>query len=350
MTTDRYRAALIGCGRMGATIDDEVEGRPQQYIPYSHAAGYTEADRVDLVAAADLDAEQLRAARDRYDIPTGYADYREMIDVEKPDIVSVATRPGPHLEMVTYAAAHGVPAIYCEKPLCRTMTEADAMVECCERNDVIFNLGVNRRYIPLYRTVRRRIEAGEIGTPRAIIGHVGAGSTLWSHSHFADLLLFLAGDPAVEWVQAEAGFDASDLDGNRLHEDPPLYMGYVKFANDVRGYLTLAGNTEFEVDGTTGKIRTENNGLDASLRTEHGEWDLLEKSAFDTPAPRSGTLGCIEELVAALDSGRKTSAPVEVAAAGHEICLGWLQSHRSGGTRVELPLEDREFSVDPAGW
>ena len=55
-----YGACLIGCGRMGATIDDEVEGRPDSYLwqPFSHAAAAVACDRTDLVAVADVVAEE----------------------------------------------------------------------------------------------------------------------------------------------------------------------------------------------------------------------------------------------------------------------------------------------------
>ena len=35
-----YRAALVGCSRMGAFIDNEVPDNPSIPLPYSHAAGY----------------------------------------------------------------------------------------------------------------------------------------------------------------------------------------------------------------------------------------------------------------------------------------------------------------------
>jgi predicted dehydrogenase len=338
---------------MGTTIDDEIRGRPNATLPYAHAAGYVEADGVDLVAAADIDEEQLEAARDRYDIPRGYADYREMIETEEPDIVSVATRPGTHAEMVRFAAEAGVPAIYCEKPLCQSMAEADDLVEVCQEHDVAFNLGVNRRYIPLYRTAREMVEDGEVGSRQAIIAQVGAGAALWGHSHAADMLLFLAGDADVEYVQAEADFDESDVDEddeNRLLRDPAISMGFVRFEDGTRGYLTQAGGYEFEVDGEAGKIRTINNGQTATLRQEAGEWDLLEEASFPEVEAKSGTVGCIEELVAALDGKGTTSAPIEVAAAGQEICMGWLASHRRDGARVEVPLDEeaRQLRVDPA--
>ena len=55
-----YRAGLIGCGRMGATIDDEVTGRPhnKRPLPYSHAAAVAACDRTELVAVADVAREK----------------------------------------------------------------------------------------------------------------------------------------------------------------------------------------------------------------------------------------------------------------------------------------------------
>jgi predicted dehydrogenase len=336
---------------MGATIDDEVSdgpGRPP--LPYSHAAGYAAADRVDLVAAADLDEAALAEAQRRYDIPRGYDDYREMVEGEEPDILSVATRPSTHAEMVSFAAEHGVPAVYCEKPLCRSAAEADEMVAVCQRNDVAFNLGVNRRFTPLYRRIRETIRDGDVGRRRAITAHCGASAALWGHSHAADMLLFLAGDADAEVVQAEAEFDPADVADNRLDSDPTVTMGYVRFADGTRGYLTQAEGYEFEVEGEDGAVRTHNNGQTATMRRR--ESGLLTEAPFPEVERRSGTLGCIEELVAALDDGAATSAPVEVAAAGQEVCMGWLASHRRGGERVDLPLEgeDRAFAVDPGEW
>ena len=76
-----YTAALIGCGRMGATIDDEIADRPDSYLwlPYSHAAGYTAVERTDLVAVSDIDGDKVESIRQRYNAAHGYTDYKEMI-------------------------------------------------------------------------------------------------------------------------------------------------------------------------------------------------------------------------------------------------------------------------------
>ncbi len=49
-----YRAAVIGCGRIADTIEDEIEGTPGwQLLPFSHAGAYQACPRTQLVSAAD---------------------------------------------------------------------------------------------------------------------------------------------------------------------------------------------------------------------------------------------------------------------------------------------------------
>ena len=66
MTT--CRAALIGCSRMGAFIDNEMP--PDNHrLPYSHAAGYTACDRTDLIALSDVRQGVMDQAGIRYNVP-----------------------------------------------------------------------------------------------------------------------------------------------------------------------------------------------------------------------------------------------------------------------------------------
>ena len=52
-----YRAALVGCSRMGAFIDNEVpENLEHRPLPYSHAAGYQACERTALIACSGLPA------------------------------------------------------------------------------------------------------------------------------------------------------------------------------------------------------------------------------------------------------------------------------------------------------
>ncbi len=347
-----YRVCLIGCGRMGATIDDEVKDRPHSHLwlPYSHAAGYVATESTELVAVSDVVQEKVEAIQKRYDVPGGYTDYREMIEKEQPDIVSIATRPSPHADMTVFAAEHNVKGIYCEKPLCCCMKEADVMVEACEKHNVKFNYGTQRRYANLYRKMREVIETGEIGNLQCIIAQCGTGAAQWSHTHTSDMIMYLAGDPEVEYVQGTVTAKDDDWDGDNLYTDPGIICGHVRFKNGVHGYIVAGGAYEFEVVGSKGRARTLNNGLGASLWKAKGQWNMQEEVPFPDTKIESGTLRCIEDLVDAIENDRETQGGIHLARRSQEIILGIVESHRRGGIRIPLPMENRDMYVGRKDW
>ena len=132
---DPYRVGLAGCGRMGATIDDEVIARDKEnqirWLPYSHAAVVKACARAQLVAVADPFEDKAETIRARYEVGSAYTDFEEMIRKEELDILCIATRPGPHAEIAVFAAESGVRGIVCEKPLCNSMRQADDMLAAC---------------------------------------------------------------------------------------------------------------------------------------------------------------------------------------------------------------------------
>ena len=193
-----YRAAVIGCSRMGGFIDNEVIGYPKIVPPYSHGAGFYACERTELVACADLRVDVMKKFGERYAVPKEgqYTDYREMIEKEALDIVSVATQPEPRAQIVIYAAEHGVKAIYAEKAMAASMAEAEAMVEAVERNQVAFNLGTNRRWHPGYDRMKTIIANGELGTLKTLIIY-NNGTLFNTASHTFDLILRLNNDQPV---------------------------------------------------------------------------------------------------------------------------------------------------------
>ncbi|MEE3258161.1 MAG: Gfo/Idh/MocA family oxidoreductase, partial [Candidatus Latescibacterota bacterium] len=213
-----YRAALIGCSRMGAFIDNEVT---PDMRPFSHAAGYETCERTDLVACSDLRIDIMGQVGTRYGIPVEkqYADYRELLDREEPDIVSVATQPEHRAEIVIAAAAAGARAIYAEKAFSASLAEADRMVEACTQHGVALNMGTNRRFDPGYDQMKTVIDSGQIGALQNLIIH--QTSALFNGaSHSFDLLQRLNSDAPVAWVQAHLPNGDEVIDGDILREDP----------------------------------------------------------------------------------------------------------------------------------
>jgi predicted dehydrogenase len=340
----RYRAVIIGAGRMAGTIDDEVVDYPACVRPYSHAAGYAAVEDVELTAFADPDQAKVHSLQKRYGVPRGYADYREMIETERPDIVSVATPATLHAEMVVFAAEHGARAIYCEKALCCSLAEADAMAAAVAAHGVKFSTGTLRRWHPGMEQVRRMVEDGRLGQLNSVITY-SVGSVLHSASHFFDLMLYWAGDPEIEWVQGTVLTPGFDPDADRWEEDLDA-TGVVQFASGVRAYLMSTPVwCEFEAIGSTAMARVLNNGLEFQLRRrgELGGYQEYLPAEFPPYERTSPTIRLIQDLVQALDTDGETRQGIRTAVKAEEIAFGLIESHRQNGARVPVPLTRRDF-------
>ena len=342
MTT--YRAALIGCGRIGAFIDNEVADP----YPYSHAAAYEACERANLVAMADQRADVMARAGERYGVPPAhqYTDYREMIAAERPDIVSVATQPEHRAEIVIHAAEHGARAIYAEKAMAASLAEADAMVEAVERNGVAFNMGSNRRWHPGFRVLRSLIADGRYGALRSLTVHCGHGIFNMG-SHAIDLVLMLNGDAPVSWVQFHLSEGADRIEGAVLHADPGG-GGRLQFADGVPAFLLDSGRPfEAEVVCERGIVTTV--GSDWQVREEGGA-DLrgrpvLRPGRFPAFEPGSPAVHLIMDLVQSLDTGAPTRGGVRIAQRNTELIFACLQSHLRDGARTPLPLAGSELRL-----
>ena len=332
---------------MGAFIDNEV---PKERGAYSHAAGYETCSRTELVACSDLRTEVMEQAGLRYGVPKEkqYLDYREMIDREQPEIVSVATQPEHRSEIVVYAAEHGAKAIYAEKAMAASMADADAMVEAVERNGVFFNMGTNRRWDPGYDTMKAVIDSGRIGKLTTLIIH--STSQLFNGgSHSFDLLQRLNSDCPVSWVQAHLPNGDEVIDGERLTEDP-IGHGILQFENGVTAYALNTGRgMEVEAHGEYGTVISRGSEKEWLVREpgckDYRGRDILVDGEFPAFKPDSSTRRLIEDLVHSIESGEAPRGGVRLARANTELIFAFIVSHLRGGARVGLPLGESRYRL-----
>ena len=109
---------------------------------------------------ADADEKGRAEAVKRVQAPKAYADYRQMLDEAKPQIVAICPRClDEHRDMVVAAAERGM-HVYMEKPFARTLAEADEMVAACEKNNVKLAIAHQTRYSPKLQVVREIIDRG----------------------------------------------------------------------------------------------------------------------------------------------------------------------------------------------
>src|SRR5262245_35129575 len=188
-----YRAAVIGCGAIGSSIEDDLRDAAIRIgLPYGHAPAYRASARTTLVAGADVDPDRRRAFAQRWDLPPErlYADYREMLARERPDVVSIATPTPLHAEMAFAAVEAGVRAIFLEKPIASSLADADRIVAACARAGVPLAINHTRRGDQLYRRARRLIAERTIGQLHSLIA-LFSDHLMWTGTHAFDLLNYL---------------------------------------------------------------------------------------------------------------------------------------------------------------
>jgi predicted dehydrogenase len=145
---------------------------------------------------------------------SAYATLEELIDQGGPDALIIATPSGAHAEAAIPALESGV-AVYLEKPIARTLADADAIREAAERTGVACAVGYQWRAVDALGALRAELAR----EPPALLVSRGVDVTQarsWFDddaqsgglvcergSHHIDLQCALAGD--VTTVQAVRG-------------------------------------------------------------------------------------------------------------------------------------------------
>ena len=356
----KYRAAVIGLGRMGSTFDDEIQRGGSVFTPYCHGPAYHGSTLTDLVAGADLHDGQRELFGERWGLSADqlYSDYREMLEKEKPDIVSVCTSARHRAAIVKEVAESGVKAIWAEKPMSLSLAEADEMVEVCRERGVAMAVNCVRRWTPSFVEARRIIDSGELGEILQVTAYAECPLSA-NGSHMLDAVRFVAGGD-VDWV-----FGEMESDEAAASDDDIRGNGYLAFDNGVRAYVrgmdTGAAVWDFDIIGENGRIRILNNCLQAELtlmqtaepdaigsRSISNRFPVTLPAVYPYPWPVhiQGTgLSIIEDIASCIESGGDPQCSGTDGRAALEVAIAMRESHRAGGVKVGLPLEDRSLRI-----
>ena len=209
--------ALVGCGRISAR----------------HAAllGGNVIPGASLAAVCDIVKDKARRVGEKYGVPY-YLDYNEMMERHRPDVVVVLTESGNHARHTIDLSRYGA-HIMVEKPMALRLSDADSMIEACDRNGLrLFVVKQNRFNVPVVK-LREALERGRFG--KMVMGTVRVrwsrsqayydqdawrgtwamdGGVLTNQaSHHVDLLEWMMGDPVSVYAMSRtalADIEAED--------------------------------------------------------------------------------------------------------------------------------------------
>ena len=217
MSLKTYRAAVIGLGMIGGAdqVSGDALGQFVNHMDGTHTVAYQKNRRIDLVAGASRDPGRRKRFEERTGAVT-YDSWHNMIANEKLDIVSVATYTPYHAEITIACAEHGIPVIYCEKPVATTLLDAKHMLEAQKNGLLVFNH--QRRFNLNYRRLQTLINEDGLGEltsvflqwPTGRLGNVG--------THAIDALLMLSGQ-RIQAVSATLDLSGRpDCRGEKFHD------------------------------------------------------------------------------------------------------------------------------------
>ena len=364
------RSALLAGAAVGAAVAAPGEPIRTGIIGTGNRGGHlwrnlVKLEGVKLVAACDIKPDRLDQALSvaGRDNPTGYSDYRKLLERKDIDAVFIATPCDLHVEM-TIAALQAGKHVYCEKPIGVTPESIARLLKVAQSSKTILQVGQQMRYSEQLRETISKIHGGVAGKVMLVKAQRHAGNDLTHDGPSADWFFDAkrSGDVIVEmavhnldvcnWAvnsrpQSAAGFGGVNLWVNQ----PPgrtSMDGYTlsyEYANGVKMSFTQVffhprglpgGGQYFYVYGTDGAVEVSTARF---YPMGKGEPQVLSEAPGRTGEPQ------LKAFYDCIRNGAKPAVDIKVAAVaaltailGREaIYQKRLMSWQDLGVDVDLP-------------
>ena len=299
----------------------------------SHAGALADHPGTELVAGCELDERRLKGFGERYGVDALYTDYREMLRNERLDFVSICTRTDVRPEATGLAVGCGAKGILTEKPMAHTLGEADRMVEVCEQAGVPLACGPISVAHPAFRKVKELLDGGAIGS----ILSLESNSVLAQHNPW----MYLIDSPGA-WVLGVASDDG-------IVEETKEFSGagIIGFRNGLHGFIR-PGAPFVRITGESGELIFDwqrfhlYQDVEGPARVDRVEVNLPEPHFVGEWSP----LYSVDNVVECVDNGGEPRVSGRRVRDAMEIQIALRESHRLGGIRVDLPLEDRSIRMN----
>ena len=356
----KFKAAIIGHtgrGDYGHGLDIIFHDRPN----------------VELVAMADANAAGLEKMAAKLKAPRSYADFRVMLEKERPQLVCVAPRQADQHHAMALAALGVGAHVYSEKPFLPTLAEGDEVLALAEQRGLRIAVAHQMRLAPNIVHLQQRVTAGLLGELLEIRAwgkqdaRAGGEDMMVLGTHLFDLMRLFAGD--AQWCTArvtQAGRDITPADAHLTKDNVGLVAGdevsaQFGFGNGVTGTFTSraklreqAGGWGLELIGSKGAARIlanipplvyvqQSTGWKADGKSD--EWRKLpDDPTLNLPANAQGfpaaNARVVDDWLAAIAARRAPACSGQNAMRAVEMVMAVYHAALTA-RRVALPLTRR---------
>jgi myo-inositol 2-dehydrogenase/D-chiro-inositol 1-dehydrogenase len=337
------RFGLVGYGLFGA----------------HHARAIANTPGAELRAIAVPSEASQAAARAAHSSAAIHGDWRELLARDDIDAVNVVCPNRWHYE-VGRAVLASQRHLLLEKPMALSIAECDELIALAARQELVLAIGHELRVSSLWGGVKRLVDEGTIGRPRAALVELSRfpyrqGSTGWRYDrervgswileepiHFFDLARWYlsgSGDPISIYARANSG----DPSRTELHDHFTATIGFADgaYAVIVQTLSAFGHHQSVKVSGAAGTIWAAWSAADArapapTLSLRYGLAETTHELAFAQPTGE--LLELAGEVAAFVEAIRTGAAPPCTGADGRWSTLLCLAAEESVRLRSEIDL------------
>ena len=308
---EKVRIGCIGVGQIGK----------------HHLEQYSRIEGAEVVAAADVNEQELQAVSDRFNIPHRYTDFRELLKRDDIQSVDVCLHNNLHAP-VTIAALKAGKNVYCEKPMAGAYVDALAMYHTAQETGRMLSIQLSTLFAKETKMAKKLIEDGHLGhiyharstgfrrrgrpyvdgygTASFVKKEIAAGGALYDMGvyHIARIL-YLLGLPKVLRISGKTYQETGMDEGRRAssgYNVEELGLGFVKMENGITvdiieaWAMHLGGLEGSAILGSKGGIRLEpfsfhttlsDIEMNATFELDQTDWRWHQldptQSAYDSP-------------------------------------------------------------------
>ena len=342
--------ALIGCGR----------------ISVNHVAA-AQKNKLEIAALCDIVPEAIEDKFQKFDLSETvrrYADYKEMLSIEKPELVAIATESGKHAQIALDCIAAGANLII-EKPIALSIADADAIIQAAEAKGVVVSACHQNRFNKSIQKIREAMENKRFGRLLHGTAHIrwnrgedyykqapwrgtweqDGGALMNQCIHNIDLLRWMMGDEITEIMAYTDNLNHPFINA----ED--LGIALVKFSNGSYGIIEGTTNIypqnleeTLYIFGEKGTVKA--GGKSVNIIEEWNFSDGLDQ-AEEVKATYHENPGNVygfghnplyADVIKAIKEGTQPLVDAKAGKRALEVVLAIYKS-AAEGTPVRLPLE-----------
>lgn len=243
--------ALIGCGRISA----------------NHIVA-AQKNQLTIVGICDLKYENMEDKVLKFKLPESvklYSDYNEMIQTEKPDLVSIATESGKHASIALDCIMAGCNVII-EKPIALSIEDADAIINAAKEKNVKVCACHQNRFNKSVQKIHEALQMRRFGK-------------------------LLYGTAHIRWARDHEYYDRAKWRGTWEQDGGALMNQCI---HDIDLLRWLMGDDIIEVIGMTDRLKhdyieAEDLGI-ALIRFKNGSYGIIEGTTNIYPKNLEETL------------------------------------------------------------